>query len=97
MAAQLSLGYANHLRSWINNRKHSLRRTLCHLSYFTGRIQGSYFKACSDISVQLAALSLAAVSLIDNHIHCSTAGATENVMGLLCSVAAFSSAGGHHH
>lgn len=74
-----------------------MHQTLCHLSYLTGRTQGSYFKACSDISVQLAALSLAAVTLTGDHIHCSTAGATENVMGLLYSVAAFSSAGGHHH
>lgn len=88
----LSLGYANHGRSWINNWKCSLHWTPCCLSYLSGRIQGSYFKACPDTST-LASLTTA--TLADDHVHWSTAEVTKDVMGLLYSVPALFSTGGH--
>lgn len=88
----LSLGCANHGRSWINSWKCSLHWTPCCLSYLSGRIQGSFFKACPDTSTQAA---LTTATLADDHIHWSPAEVTKDVMGLLCCAPAFFSAGGH--
>lgn len=91
----LSLGYANHGRSWINNWKWSLHWTLCCLSYLSGRIQGSYFKAYPNTSIQPAVAALTTATETDDHIHWSAAEVTTDVMGLLRSAPAFFSAGGH--